>query len=753
MANSIVPMNGHCNLPAAFAGWNKYPQFIIYRRDWSAARGKWDKTPISPKTGYACGSTDRTAWVTYEEAYAACIKFKMDGVGFCFSDTDPFWFLDLDHHFKDGVWSDRARELTALLSGAAIEISSSGDGLHIIGTGARPAHSSSNKAEGLELYSDGRFCALTFNHASGDVLCDRSEQITNVAARFFAPKSGGEGSADWTDVPVEEWAGPDDDEAIIKMALKRRSADATLGTKVSFKQIWEFDEDAFVKFFPDKSKEGSKGYDASAVDSALAFFLAYYTGKNCERMERIMRLSPLVRDKWDRRDYIERTITNACSTVKGVLQQRSRAKPPVLVVPPPPRPGHATDDLGATAMVVDKGNHLYIEMMVRAHCESLQYDEFKDAILLNGEPLTDNTERALLFEISAITSLKINKIFFGEVIRYMAYKNRFHPVRDYVDTAQGQWDGVDRCETWLIEAGGAADTPFNRAISRMFLVAAVRRVRNPGEKFDEMVVLEGPQGLLKSSLLKALPPNPKWFSDCLTMGMDTKHVMEALRGIWIAEAPEMSNMNKSEVEGVKAMLSRANDRARPAYGRNVEDVYRQCVFAGTVNNQKYLRDPTGNRRFWPIALTHEIDIDWVISVRDQLWAEAAVREAAGESIRLDPALYEAAAEEQMLRMIDDPYADVLSEKLGGLTGRIDSSVVWALLGVPIERRHGSQVKMGEAMKRNGWQAKQFRHGTDRRTKYWRGSWDNEITLDTIAAATALGADAPDNVVPLKEAGK
>ena len=212
-------------------------------------------------------------------------------------------------------------------------------------------------------------------------------------------------------------------------------------------------------------------------------------------------------------------------------------------------------------------------------------------------------------------------------------------------------------------------------------------------------------------------------------------------------------MSVSEVEHVKTVLSRRTDRARPAYGRNSEDMARHIVSAGTTNAEEYLRDPTGNRRFFPVKCTKSADVGWLEANRDQLWAEAALREMGGESIRLPEELWEAAAEEQMKRMVGDPYADVLGEKLRNLTGRIESSVVWSLLAVPIERRHGAQGKMGDAMKRLGFEKRQSREHGRPVTKYYRGSWENEITLDTINAASALGVDAPDNVVPLKEAGK
>lgn len=753
MTNSIVPMNGHCNLPAAFAGWNKYPQFIIYRRVWDDRENKWAKRPTSPHSGHTCNAHDRKQWLSYEAAYAACLRHKADGVGFVLCRDDPFWFADADHCLTSDGWSATARDVLTRLDGAAFEVSSGNDGIHVIGCGIAPEHSCKNVPLGLEFYTEARFVALTFNSIGGNVMCDLTPALAPLVDTYFKPNPNKRDWTSWTEEPVSEWCGPVDDDELIKRALASKGgADVILGTGVSFKQLWEADETALARKWP---SETGKPWDGSSADSSLAARLAFWTGKDCARIERLMRQSGLVRDKWDDRpDWLADTIMGGCGLTTSVYASGNvsdRAAP--MIIPPPPRPGHVNDDLGPTASVADKGNHLFIEMMVRSYSDSLQYDEFSDVVLLNGKPLTDNTERRLWLNICAVTSLKINKLFFGDVIRDMAYRNRFHPVREYIEAVQPQWDNVNRCETWLIRTVGAPDTPYIRAVSRIFAVAAVKRIREPGCKFDEILVLEGPQGYFKSSLIAAMSPEENWFSDTFQVGMSIKEAMETFKGRWIIEAPELSRMNVSEIEHVKTVLSRRTDRARPAYGRNSEDMPRHIVSAGTTNSEQYLRDPTGNRRFLPVKCTKPADVAWLEANRDQLWAEAALREMGGESIRLPEELWAEAAEEQMKRMVEDPYADVLADKLGGLTGQIDPAVVWALLAVPIERRHGAQSKMGDAMKRLGFEKRQLRDRGQRVTKYYRGSWDNEITLDTIAAANALGADAPDNVVPLKEAGK
>ena len=162
-----------------------------------------------------------------------------------------------------------------------------------------------------------------------------------------------------------------------------------------------------------------------------------------------------------------------------------------------------------------------------------------------------------------------------------------------------KWDGALRLDKWLTTYFGAADTPLNNALGRKTLIAAVRRLRQPGVKFDQMLVLEGTQGAGKSRALRALAGD-NWFSDNLEIGADTKRIMEIAAGKWIIEVPELSGMNRRDVEHVKAMLSRQVDEARLSYDRKTTKAPRQFILIGTTNASAYLHDDTGGRRFWPV---------------------------------------------------------------------------------------------------------------------------------------------------------
>lgn len=188
-------------------------------------------------------------------------------------------------------------------------------------------------------------------------------------------------------------------------------------------------------------------------------------------------------------------------------------------------------------------------------------------------------------------------------------------------------------QTHLSVYAGADDTPLNRAIGFMMLVGAVRRVRQPGIKFDEMVVLEGAQGIGKSSALRLLAMHDAWFADELPLDADSKRLIEAIEGKWIVEASELSSLNRAGTEHFKALTSRPHDRARRPYERMAVDVKRQCIFVGTTNSDAYLRDTTGNRRFLPVKVGI-IELEGLKRDREQLWSEAAHLEAAGAHIGL-----------------------------------------------------------------------------------------------------------------------
>lgn len=210
-------------------------------------------------------------------------------------------------------------------------------------------------------------------------------------------------------------------------------------------------------------------------------------------------------------------------------------------------------------------------------------------------------------------------------------KNSYHPVRDYLNSVD--WDQEPRVDTLLIDYLGAEDCEYVRAVTRKILVAAVSRIFVPGIKFDYVLVLVGEQGIGKSTLIKKL--GKQWYSDSFGT-VQGKEAFEQIQGVWLLEMGELAGLKKADLEAIKHFISKQEDRYRVAYGKRIENFPRQCVFFGTTNNKDFLRDPTGNRRFWPVDTyenepTKDLFKDLDEYEIDQVWAEAMSLYKAGET--------------------------------------------------------------------------------------------------------------------------
>lgn len=237
----------------------------------------------------------------------------------------------------------------------------------------------------------------------------------------------------------------------------------------------------------------------------------------------------------------------------------------------------------------------------------------------------------------------------------VASERAYHPVKEYLDHLP-IWDGIKRVDTLLTDYLGAEDSEYARSVIRKTLVAAVARIYQPGTKFDSVLILNGPQGIGKSTLFAKLAG--AWFSDSLTLtDMRDKSGPEKLQGYWILELGELAGMKKTDVETVKSFLSRVDDKYRASYGLNVESHPRQCVIVGSTNTESgFLRDITGNRRFWPVRVNGQGKRKpWQITTGEvsQIWAEAVAAYKAGEKLFLEGEVAAMATSEQAEAMETD----------------------------------------------------------------------------------------------------
>lgn len=300
-------------------------------------------------------------------------------------------------------------------------------------------------------------------------------------------------------------------------------------------------------------------------------------------------------------------------------------------------------------------------------------------------------------------------------IENLAYANRFHPVRDYLNGLP-KWDRRERLGSVLITYLGAADTPLNRAIGKAWMCAAVRRIQEPGVKFDQVLVLRGDQGVGKSAFFRMLA-SEAWHNDNINIGATSKEVIENASGAWIVEHAELSDMGNRDIERIKQFASTQVDRARTAYEKTAKTVPRQFVCAATVNKDKFLRDDTGNRRFW-IVEVKKLDTKALKQDRDQLWAEAVHLLAAGEPINIPAELWPAAAQVNEAHQVDDPIAEKVASVLQDIEAtakskraHTDGIVILAqdlaaAIGIPDVTKQGGKVgqSIAAGAKAAGWQA-------------------------------------------------
>jgi putative DNA primase/helicase len=300
----------------------------------------------------------------------------------------------------------------------------------------------------------------------------------------------------------------------------------------------------------------------------------------------------------------------------------------------------------------------------------------------------------------------------AETIEVMAREASFHPVQQYLKGLS--WDGTPRIDSWLTDLLGASGNEYTRLVARFFVIGMVKRVMEPGCKFDYCLVLEGRQGMFKSSALRAL--GGAWFKDT-DIDLSNKDSMTALQGAWLYEIAEMDSLTRAEASKQKSFLSRQVDEFRPVYGRREVRLPRQVCFAGTTNSWEWNKDPTGGRRFWPVEVT-DVDLQAIVAQRDQLFAEALAHYRKGAACYpnreqqrdlFDP--------EQLARQQSEGYVDALHDWVYSRTADFSmaEAVKDGLLMDYSKLTRDVQTRVGNALKALGCVRVEKRNGM---VRFW-----------------------------------
>ena len=361
----------------------------------------------------------------------------------------------------------------------------------------------------------------------------------------------------------------------------------------------------------------------------------------------------------------------------------------------------------------------------------LRYDEFRDVVRMDYTAshklfgiLNDSHVTMLRDWITEEFGFEPGKDNTNDAVDRLALRKRFHPILDYLKRLV--WDRKPRLDKWVCTYLGTENRPLFRTMGRKTLVAACARVLEPGIKFDTILVLEGPEGINKSTAIEVLAGTEN-FSDQTILGTHDKEQQEVLKGVWLHEIADLKGMRHAETEHIKAFASRKTDRARPAYGRRTEWRDRQCVFFATTNDREYLKGETGNRRFWPLPCGN-IMLKALKRDRDQIWAEAFQCALEAESLELPSEMWEEARQEQEKRLPADLLLDKLREVQGTRWGdeeRVATlTVAEDFLGIKGEGLGKNMItrKIAGAMRRIGWEGPKFMRISHARNFKQNGYW-------------------------------
>lgn len=583
--------------------------------------------------------------------------------------------IDIDHCVDDaGELSQMAKDIVDSMD-AYTEISPSGHGIRILFFARgfsydKEKYYIKNSKNGLEIYVAGmtnRFLTITGNAIRQRDIEERADRLQAILDKYMKRSTTEQTQTKPHIMPADL-----SDLELIDKAGQAKNGDI-------FRALWSGTWEGIYN-------------SQSEADQALCNILAFWTGCEAGRMDSLFRQSGLMRDKWDRRQsgttYGDITIRKAINGCREVYN-------PIVSVEAPQKPTAMSNpqdcvkrlfhyDITKNKDGVEKRKliqsvknwEIAMENDQRL-AKKIRYNSFLFQIMLCGSVPWENEQNmrawtdsddANLFSLIQADYCLNNRKDCMDAVSIVANRNQFNPVRDMLDSLS--WDGKEHIKNLLPDFLGVEDTDYNHAVFKLWMLGAVARIYHPGVPFDYMIIIQGRQGLGKSKFFSALALDDSWFSDSIG-GLDDKDATEGLLGIWIVEFGELRSLanTRAGIDGVKRFITASQDKIRLPYARRKDTFYRQCVFVGTTNEETYLTDETGNRRFLIIRAgvndpQKSIFADEAMDEIRQAWAQAVYvwKNDLGQntkSLVLDEKYLKEAEQMQAGAMVDDGMEGLL----------------------------------------------------------------------------------------------
>ncbi len=741
-------------------------QWLLWRSEADPKRAdKPRKVPYyangSRRRGTQGDAHDRARLVDLEAALARLMQGGFDGIGFAFLPGDGLIGIDIDGAI-DATTGEVSARCQAIIDACAsyTELSPSGRGVHIIVAGTTQTFK--DNRIGLEVFCERQFFTCTgrpWPGAPSSVASIDETTLRRLKATVAQSKAAKQGRPSAVDITPAQadlvgWL----EQALTVLDSGGVTYDEWIGVGMALKSA--LGEPGF-RLWNYWSSKGGERYPGEPV---LATHWKSFAGTDADGAFTVFKMARRG-NRWrpPKAWFDVYDGGSASARLKSKKADDTPADPSDAERLSTPSAGSADATWGQGAGVSsrwrdelissnnglkDCRENVYLCLVRHPVLKGLVgYDEFAHRVMkLRAPPWpsdagewTTNDDYKLGFWLAKQLHLVIKGE--GTLVAGVAmasHDGRFHPVHDYLH-GLAPWDGVERLRHWLHECLGAEDHEYSALVGTWFVMGMVQRVLHPGCQMDYMIVLEGLQGKRKSTALRTLVARNDWFADT-PIRLGDKDALLTLAGIWLYEVGELDSFNKAEVTAVKQYVSSPVDRVREPFARRMADRPRSGVFAGSTNQSEYFKDPTGARRFWPVACDGEIRIDKLTAWRDQMYAEALARlnHAEPEMRRYYPTREETdkyLVPQQERREIVDPWFERLALWLdsrqnygeSGLEVReVESFTAHDLLtkalNVPTDRIDGGRqmaTRVGIAMHKLGWHKKRDAEGTPRLYRYWR----------------------------------